>query len=180
MLWCVRFCITFLILNDFQADGTHGEDSLSLENTLWANTVVASGTALGLVVYTGPETRSVMNTSKPSAKIGLIDLEINTMTKILFVMMAALSLLMMVLKVSVLLCRHGRAVGLLRARSGLEPVNMSLTYVLLPQGFNGPWYRYLFRFIILFSYIIPIRFVLNALPIPYELCWLQMQLAFFP
>lgn len=31
------------------------------------------------------------------------------------------------------------------------------------QGFGGPWYRYLFRFILLFSYIIPIRSVLLTL-----------------
>ena len=29
------------------------EESLSIENTMWANTVVASGTATGLVIYTG-------------------------------------------------------------------------------------------------------------------------------
>lgn len=46
------------------------EDSLSVENTLWANTVVASGTALGVVIYTGRETRSVMNTSQPNSKVG--------------------------------------------------------------------------------------------------------------
>lgn len=45
------------------------EDSLSIENTLWANTVVASGTALGVVIYTGCETRSVMNTSQPKSKV---------------------------------------------------------------------------------------------------------------
>ena len=32
-------------------------DPLTVDNTLWANTVVASGTAIGLVVYTGRETR---------------------------------------------------------------------------------------------------------------------------
>lgn len=39
---------------------THTEphvDSLSVDNTLWTNTVVASGTAVGLVIYTGSETR---------------------------------------------------------------------------------------------------------------------------
>lgn len=89
--------MSFLIL--LKTDSSLTEDSLSLENTLWANTVVASGTCLGLVVYTGSETRSVMNTSKPSVKIGLIDEEINAMTKWLFFMMVLLSLLMMVLKV---------------------------------------------------------------------------------
>jgi len=53
-----------------QVDGT-GEDSLNIENTVWSNTVVASGTALGVVIYTGSETRSVMNTSKATMKVRL-------------------------------------------------------------------------------------------------------------
>jgi phospholipid-translocating ATPase len=32
-------------------------ESLSLENTLWANTVLANGKIIGLVAYTGKETR---------------------------------------------------------------------------------------------------------------------------
>ena len=37
-------------------------EGLSLENTLWANTVLASpGHVLGMVVYTGKETRAAMN-----------------------------------------------------------------------------------------------------------------------
>lgn len=40
------------------------DEGLSVENTLWANTVVASGTAVGIVIYTGAETRSVMNNSQ--------------------------------------------------------------------------------------------------------------------
>lgn len=52
------------------------DGSLSVENVLWANTVLASGTAIGLVVYTGRETRSVMNTTLPESKVGLLDLEV--------------------------------------------------------------------------------------------------------
>jgi len=48
------------------------EDSLNIENTAWSNTVVASGTAIGAVIYTGKETRSVMNTSKASMKVGTL------------------------------------------------------------------------------------------------------------
>ncbi|BFZ12719.1 hypothetical protein BsWGS_15758 [Bradybaena similaris] len=107
-------------------EGNMHEDSLSIENTLWANTVVASGTALGVVIYTGCETRSVMNTSQPKSKVGLLDLEINTLTKLLFLAVIILSLVMMILK-----------------------------------GFGGPWYRYFFRFILLFSYIIPISLRVN-------------------
>lgn len=51
--------------------------SVNLENTMWANTVVASGTALGLVIYTGQETRASMNNSKPRSKTGKIDRELN-------------------------------------------------------------------------------------------------------
>lgn len=102
------------------------EESLDVENTLWANTVVAAGTATGIVVYTGCETRSVMNNSQPRSKVGLLDMEINGLTKVLFCAVIGLSLAMMCLK-----------------------------------GFNGPWYRYMFRFVLLFSYIIPISLRVN-------------------
>jgi phospholipid-translocating ATPase len=100
--------------------------SLSIENTLWANTVVASGTAIGLVVYTGPETRSVMNNLEARSKVGLLDYEVNDITKVLFGAVVVLAFAMICLK-----------------------------------GFNGPWYRYWFRFLLLFSYIIPISLRVN-------------------
>lgn len=56
--------------------------SLTAENMLWANTVLAAGQAVGLVVYTGRETRAVMNTSHPETKVGLLDLEINSLAKV--------------------------------------------------------------------------------------------------
>ena len=37
------------------------KESLKLNNALWANTVLASGKILGLVTYTGKETRMAMN-----------------------------------------------------------------------------------------------------------------------
>ncbi|XP_070131997.1 probable phospholipid-transporting ATPase IIB isoform X10 [Equus przewalskii] len=101
-------------------------ESLSIENTLWASTIVASGTVIGVVIYTGKETRSVMNTSNPKNKVGLLDLELNQLTKALFLALVALSLVMVTL-----------------------------------QGFVGPWYRNLFRFLLLFSYIIPISLRVN-------------------
>ncbi|KAF6197707.1 hypothetical protein GE061_008673, partial [Apolygus lucorum] len=101
---------------------------LSIQYTLWANTVLAAGTALGLVVYTGKETRSCMNNSQPRSKNGLLDQEINTLTKVLFVAVIGLALIMMCLK-----------------------------------GFNGPLYGgvYMFRFVLLFSYIIPLSLRVN-------------------
>lgn len=102
-------------------DGERTEIPLSIENTMWANTVIASGTAVGVVIYTGSETRSVMNTSNPETKFGLTDLEVNNLTKVLFL------------------------------------ATMSLSFVMVSiKGFNGPWYRYFFRFVLLFSYIIPL------------------------
>ncbi|XP_054984045.1 probable phospholipid-transporting ATPase IIB isoform X2 [Sorex araneus] len=101
-------------------------ESLGIENTLWASTVVASGTVIGVVIYTGKETRSVMNTSNPKNKVGLLDLELNQLTKALFLALVALSGVMVTL-----------------------------------HGFVGPWYRNLFRFLLLFSYIIPISLRVN-------------------
>ncbi|KAJ8041253.1 putative phospholipid-transporting ATPase IIB [Holothuria leucospilota] len=79
-------------------DGISTKHGLAIENTLWANTVVASGRALGVVIYTGRETRSVMNTSHPVSKIGLLDLEVNDQTKILFLLTVALAVSMTVLR----------------------------------------------------------------------------------
>ncbi len=45
------------------------EDSLNVDNTLWSNTVIASGNVIGVVIYTGKETRSEMNTSQPVSKV---------------------------------------------------------------------------------------------------------------
>lgn len=45
------------------------EVSLDIENTLWGNTVIANGAAVGVVVYTGCETRSVINNSQPRSKV---------------------------------------------------------------------------------------------------------------
>jgi phospholipid-translocating ATPase len=55
---------------------------------MWANTVLASrGYIIGMVVYTGTQTRSQMNSQSPSSKVGLVDLEINRLSKILFLLM---------------------------------------------------------------------------------------------
>ncbi|KAK6453992.1 ATPase that leads to neomycin-resistant protein when overexpressed [Scheffersomyces xylosifermentans] len=57
--------------------------ALTVDQTLWANTVLASGTAIGIVIYTGIETRQSMNTTKTGVKTGLLELEINSLSKIL-------------------------------------------------------------------------------------------------
>ncbi|ORY95841.1 aminophospholipid-transporting P-type ATPase [Syncephalastrum racemosum] len=106
--------------------GIEQMEPLGVENTLWTNTVLASGTAVGFVIYTGKDTRAVMNTSHPKTKVGLLDQEINRLAKILFIVTLAMSVVM---------------VGL--------------------NGFHGLWYIYVFRFLILFSSIIPISLRVN-------------------
>ncbi|KAH9932838.1 aminophospholipid-transporting P-type ATPase [Amylocystis lapponica] len=101
-------------------------EPLTAENVLWANTVLAAGSAVGFVIYTGSETRAVMNTSHPETKVGLLDLEINRLAKILCAVTFALSFVLVAL-----------------------------------NGFRGLWYIYIFRFLILFSSIIPISLRVN-------------------
>lgn len=40
-------------------------ESLSLENVVWQNTVLANGRILGMVIYAGNETRMAMNSRSP-------------------------------------------------------------------------------------------------------------------
>ncbi|KAI8049231.1 hypothetical protein BDF22DRAFT_195005 [Syncephalis plumigaleata] len=72
-------------------------DSLGVENTLWANTVLAAGSAIGVVIYTGKETRAVMNTNQAETKMGLLDSEINRLSKILCLVTFLMSLLLIAL-----------------------------------------------------------------------------------
>jgi phospholipid-translocating ATPase len=53
-----------------------------IQNTMWANTVIASGTVIGVVIYTGSETRAVMNANLPVQKVGQMDAELNNMSKV--------------------------------------------------------------------------------------------------
>ncbi|TCD66254.1 putative aminophospholipid-translocase [Steccherinum ochraceum] len=101
-------------------------EPLTAENVLWSNTVLAAGSAIGFIVYTGPETRAVMNTSHPETKMGLLDIEINRLAKILCTVTFALSVILVAL-----------------------------------NGFRGQWYIFIFRFLILFSSIIPISLRVN-------------------
>ena len=53
------------------------QERLGLEHTMWANSVLASGTATGVVVHTGRETRAAANSAPPRTKMGSIDLQVN-------------------------------------------------------------------------------------------------------
>jgi len=76
----------------YHFDGTFYKEKLGddfepirLKNTMWANTSIASGEAIGLVLYTGKETRIQMGIKKAETKFGKIDYEINFLSIFLFV-----------------------------------------------------------------------------------------------
>lgn len=104
---------------------------LSIDNTLWANTILAStATVYAVVVYTGSQTRQALSTSATRTKTGLLEYEINALTKIL----CALTLLLSVILV---------------AAYKFES----------PDG--RKWYITVMRYLILFSTIIPISLRVN-------------------
>lgn len=71
------------------------EIPLTIDNALWTNTVLASGSSVvAVVVYTGTETRQALNTSQARLKVGLLELEINSLSKILCALTLFLSLLL--------------------------------------------------------------------------------------
>lgn len=71
---------------------------VGIDGMMWANTVLASGPhIIGLVVYTGIETRQAQNTSKARVKFGLLEHEINNLSKILCAITLALSILLVAL-----------------------------------------------------------------------------------
>lgn len=70
-------------------DDSASREAVSLSNTLWANTFVATGSALGIVVYTGRQCRSAMNSREPRSKMGMLDKELNFLSKALFIFMCS-------------------------------------------------------------------------------------------
>ncbi|KAK8169510.1 phospholipid-translocating P-type ATPase-like protein [Phyllosticta citrichinensis] len=104
---------------------------LNIDNTAWANTVLASSsTVLGVVIYTGPQTRAAMSTSPSRSKTGLLEVEINSLTKILCFLTLALSFVLV-------------------AFEGFDSHK------------GRPWYVSVMRFLILFSTIVPISLRVN-------------------
>ncbi|PNP41959.1 hypothetical protein TGAM01_v204431 [Trichoderma gamsii] len=117
------------------ADNEGSSDSksaaLSIDNTAWANTVIASqGTTFAAILYTGPQTRSALSTSPSRSKTGLLEYEINSLTKILCALTLALSVILVALE-------------------GFEK-----------SGENA-WYIKIMRFLVLFSTIVPISLRVN-------------------
>ena len=79
-------------------EGYWKKEPLNLENTMWASTVVASDKIIGIIIYTGKETRARMNSSVPKLKIGILDQELNRSNVYLFIIMFLISILISSLK----------------------------------------------------------------------------------
>ncbi|RDA91600.1 hypothetical protein CP533_4622 [Ophiocordyceps camponoti-saundersi (nom. inval.)] len=119
-----------------EASSSQGEEhakswALSIDNTAWANTVIASqGTTLAVIMYTGPQTRSALSTAPSRSKTGLLEYEINSLTKILCALTLALSVVLVALQ-------------------GFEKTG------------GNVWYIKIMRFLVLFSTIVPISLRVN-------------------
>jgi phospholipid-translocating ATPase len=106
---------------------------LTIDNTAWANTVLASNaTTLAVVIYTGRQTRSALSTSASRSKTGLLEYEINSLTKILCALTATLSIVLVALEF---------------ARNDVVE--------------GGKWYIKIMKFLVLFSTIVPISLRVN-------------------
>ncbi|AAZ10742.1 phospholipid-translocating ATPase, putative [Trypanosoma equiperdum] len=79
----------------FDIPGKESE-AISLQNTLWAHCVVASGTLAVAVLHTGVDTRSAMNRSKHSTKVGLIEHELNYLGVLCLSVLVLISFLLVV------------------------------------------------------------------------------------
>lgn len=105
---------------------------LTIDNTAWANTVLASNAiVLAAVIYTGAQTRQALSTSTSRSKTGLLDYEINNLTKILFALTLTLSVILVALE-------------------GFNQTTM-----------REAWYIAIPKFLILFSTIIPVSLRVN-------------------
>lgn len=80
-------------------DGQNNSAPLTIENAAWANTVLASNTTTyAVIIYTGSQTRAALSTSPSRSKVGLLEYEINSLTKILCVLTFVLSVILVALE----------------------------------------------------------------------------------
>jgi phospholipid-translocating ATPase len=70
---------------------------VSIDNVAWMNSVLATGHIVGCAIYTGTDTRSVLNTVKSKMKFATIDYELDRICIVLCIMTVCLSILMTVL-----------------------------------------------------------------------------------
>ncbi|KCV71635.1 hypothetical protein H696_01053 [Fonticula alba] len=122
-------------------------EPLTVDHALWASCVVAAGSATGLVVGTGADTRAALNNEPTSrgaggaVKVSRLDRELDRLTKGLFLLTIFLSIVLV-------------AVGIFTGGNLLHGPLAGLD-TLAALGVTT------FRFVILFSNIIPISLRLN-------------------
>lgn len=118
--------------NNIRTKGSQVQSApLTIDNTAWANTVLASNTTtLAAVIYTGSQTRSALSTSPSRSKVGLLEYEINSLTKILCILTLSLSVILVALE-------------------GFQPTS------------DKKWYIAIMIYLILFSTIIPMSLRVN-------------------
>lgn len=111
--------------------GDSQSSPLGIDNTIWANTVLASScNVLAVVIYTGPQTRQALSTSASRSKTGLLELEINALTKFLCIFTLSLSFVLVAL-------------------NRFQDID------------GQKWYVSMMRFLILFSTIVPVGLRVN-------------------
>ncbi|XHF96779.1 hypothetical protein AWENTII_000397 [Aspergillus wentii] len=112
-------------------DDSANSAPLTIDNTAWANTVLASNTiTYAVIIYTGSQTRAALSTSPSRSKVGLLEYEINNLTKILCALTLTLSVILVALE-------------------GFQPTN------------DKVWYVAIMIYLILFSTIIPMSLRVN-------------------
>ena len=79
-------------------EGNIIKESLGLENTMWESTILATQKIIGIVIYTGKETRARMNSALPKIKLGIVDRELNMVTFYLFCIMLIAAMFLTSLK----------------------------------------------------------------------------------
>ena len=65
---------------------------------MWASTVLTNGTVIGLVIYIGTETRISMGSTTARTKVGIIDLQVNFLSKMLFFLLFLMAVLFILLQ----------------------------------------------------------------------------------
>ncbi|UKK01787.2 cation transporting ATPase [Theileria orientalis] len=71
-------------------------ESLNVDNVVWMNSIVASGTIHGLVIYIGKDARACLNSKRSRTKFGLFERELNRLFIILIILMLGMTIIMLV------------------------------------------------------------------------------------
>lgn len=71
---------------------------ITLENSVWAQCRISKGNIFGMVIYSGSDTKLMMSMEKTDPKRSKVDEELNTLSKLLFLIMIAGSVVLIIVK----------------------------------------------------------------------------------